>query len=150
MAYGISVRRRVEFCETDMMGIVHFSNFFRYAESAETAFFKSLGVPIIDGGVGWPRVHAEFDFKKPLRFEEEFEVELLVLERRPRSLVYGILIRNAKGEEAARGKLVAACVRTDPVTGALSATVLPEGIAAAIEPAPAEFTAGWMHTPART
>ena len=149
MAYGITVRRRVEFIETDMMGIVHFSNFFRYAEAAETAFFRSLGVPVIDGGVAWPRVHAEFDFKKPLRFEEEFEVELLVLERRPRSLVYGIRIRNANGEEAAVGKLVAACVRTDPETGALSAVALPEAVAAAIDPAPAEFTAAWMRTPAR-
>ena len=47
MAYGITIRRRVEFCETDMMGIVHFSNFFRCAGAAETAFYRSLEVPIM-------------------------------------------------------------------------------------------------------
>ena len=39
MAY----KRRVEFAETDMAGQVHFSNFFRYMEAAEHAFFRSLG-----------------------------------------------------------------------------------------------------------
>ena len=47
MAYGITVRGRVEFCETDMMGIVHFSNFFPYAEAAEPAFYRSLEVPLM-------------------------------------------------------------------------------------------------------
>ena len=47
MVYGVAVRRRVEFCETDMMGIVHFSNFFRYAEAAEPAFYRSLEVSLM-------------------------------------------------------------------------------------------------------
>jgi len=47
MASGITVRRRVEFCERGMMGIVHFSNFFRYAEAAEPAFYRSLEVPLM-------------------------------------------------------------------------------------------------------
>ena len=35
MAYEFKVTRRVEFSETDMVGIVHYSNFFRYMETAE-------------------------------------------------------------------------------------------------------------------
>ena len=46
MAYEFKVRRRVEFSETDMAGIVHYSNFFRYMEAAEHAFFRSLGLSI--------------------------------------------------------------------------------------------------------
>ena len=38
MAYQFCYRRRVEFSETDMAGIMHFSNFFRFKESAESAF----------------------------------------------------------------------------------------------------------------
>jgi acyl-CoA thioester hydrolase len=34
MAFEFKLTRRVEFAETDMAGIVHFSNFFRYMESA--------------------------------------------------------------------------------------------------------------------
>ena len=39
--------RTVEFSETDMAGIVHYSNFFRYMESAEHAFFRALGFSVV-------------------------------------------------------------------------------------------------------
>jgi YbgC/YbaW family acyl-CoA thioester hydrolase len=38
---------RVEFTDTDMAGIVHFSSFFRYMEVTEHAFFRSLGFSIV-------------------------------------------------------------------------------------------------------
>ncbi|MFN0103452.1 MAG: acyl-CoA thioesterase [Bryobacteraceae bacterium] len=139
MAYGITVRRRVEFSETDMVRIVHFSNYFRYIEFAETAFFRSLGISIVNCGVGWPRVHAEFDYKRPLRFEDEVEIALLVRERRARSLVYAISIRKVERDEVrevARGKLVVACVRQDPETGDMASVTIPKEIAQLIEAAP--------------
>ena len=43
MPYEFKHIRRVEFAETDMAGIVHFSNFFRMMEATEHAFFRSLG-----------------------------------------------------------------------------------------------------------
>ena len=70
--------RRVEFAETDMAGIMHFANFFRYMEMAEHAFYRTLGFSVHEtnegGIVGWPRVMARCDFKRPLRFEDEVEV----------------------------------------------------------------------------
>ena len=130
-----------------MVGIVHYSNFFKYMETAEHAFFRSLGMSIAGGGgeaVGWPRVHAECDYRRPLRFEDVVEVELLVKERRERSLVYTFLIRKVTGEEreeVARGGLVVACVRRDAATGAMRSVAIPGEIAALIEPAPAELFA---------
>lgn len=142
MAYSFKIRRRVEFSETDMAGIVHFSNFYRYMESVEHAFFRSLGLSIAPGGeIGWPRVHASFDFRKPLRFEEEFEVELLVKEKRARSLMYTIIVRKLDGAEVARGTLGVACIRKDPETGEMRATPIPDHIAALIDIAPAEAAA---------
>ena len=38
--------RRVEFGETDLAGVVHFANFFRYMESAEVEFLRSRGVSV--------------------------------------------------------------------------------------------------------
>ena len=46
MAYEYKMTRRIEFAETDMAGIVHFSNFFRMMEATEHAFFRSLGLSI--------------------------------------------------------------------------------------------------------
>ena len=152
MAYGITVRRRVEFSETDMVQIVHFSNYFRYIEYAETAFFRSLGISIINCGVGWPRVHAEFDYKRPLRFEDEIEIALLVQERRSRSLAYLVSIRKVEGDsvvEVARGRLVVAAVRADPVPGELTAVAIPDAIATRIESAPDSALEEWVRTPPR-
>ena len=38
--------RRVEFCDTDMAGIAHFSNFFRWMESAEVEFLRQRGLSV--------------------------------------------------------------------------------------------------------
>ena len=46
MPYEQRIRRRVEFSETDMAGIVHYSNFFRYMEAAEHEFFRALGFSV--------------------------------------------------------------------------------------------------------
>ena len=80
MTYQFRQTRRVQFAETDLAGIVHFSNFYRYMEEAEHAFYRSLGFSVHDmprdapgSKVGWPRVHASADFRNPLRFEEEFD-----------------------------------------------------------------------------
>ncbi len=68
-------RGRVAFHETDAAGIVHFANFFRYAEEAETATLASLGLcPSLAAGYAYPRVRAEATYTSPLRFHEAYEV----------------------------------------------------------------------------
>ena len=47
MPYEFKAVRRVEFSDTDMAGIVHFANFFRYMETAEHGFYRSLGFSVI-------------------------------------------------------------------------------------------------------
>ena len=47
MPYEFQLSRRVEFSDTDMAGIMHFSNFFRFMEAAETAFLRSLGLSVV-------------------------------------------------------------------------------------------------------
>ena len=51
MPYEFHSRQRVEFADTDMAGIVHFANFFRYMERAEHEFLRSLGLSVhaVDG-----------------------------------------------------------------------------------------------------
>jgi YbgC/YbaW family acyl-CoA thioester hydrolase len=139
------MNQRVEFAHTDMAGIVHFSNFFRYMENAEHAFFRSLGLSIdttVDGQeYGWPRVHATCDYLRPLRFEEEFEVHLLVRAKKPKSLTYEFVFQKtgeAGGTEVARGSLTVVCVAVDAETGKMKAVTIPEAIASRIEVAPPE------------
>lgn len=144
MAYEHRIVREVEFYHTDMAGIMHFSNFFRFMEAAEHAFFRSLGLSIHTvhpEPLGWPRVHADCDFSYPLRFEDQVEIRLLVREKREKSLVYSFIFRKVNEEphrEVARGSLAVACVRRDSATGKMKAVPIPKSIADQIEVAPEE------------
>lgn len=146
MACQFTLTRQVEFSDTDMAGIMHFTNFFRFMEAAEHAFFRSLGFSIhtkdFGGNLGWPRVHADCDFSYPLRFEDVVEIRLLVREKREKSIVYAFRFHKLNGEparEVARGTLAVACVRRDPVTGQMKAAPIPAEIAAQIDVAPPEL-----------
>ena len=139
MSYEFKLIRRVEFCETDMAGIVHYSNFFRYMESAEHAFYRSLGFSVTlakEGGVkGLPRVHASCDYRAPLRCEDEFEIHLVVREKRSKTLTYDFIFR--KGETlVAQGALTIVCVEFDPTTRSMKSVPLPPLIADKIQVAP--------------
>jgi YbgC/YbaW family acyl-CoA thioester hydrolase len=144
MACEFKLTRRVEFHETDLAGIVHHSNFFRYMEAAEHAFFRSLGFSIathqVEPPVGWPRVRAECDFKSPLRFEDEVEIHLLVEEKKSKALTYRFRLTklNAPAPRlVAQGRLTVVCV-TRNAEGSMTATTIPNEIADKIEAAPAE------------
>jgi len=91
-------RHRVEFFETDLAGIVHFANFYRFMEIAEHDFFRSLGLTVHgrfgDGTVfGWPRVSASCSFKSPAYYEDEIAIHVTVLRRTARSLTTGYEFR---------------------------------------------------------
>ena len=131
--------RRVEFADTDMAGIMHFSAIFRFMESAEHAFFRSLGYSVtlkdLDSSLGLPRVRAEADFRRPFRFEDEVEIELTVLEKRAKLLRYGFKLRKVGDPErfvAAEGSITAVCVRRN-ADGKLAAHELPAELAEKIE-----------------
>ncbi len=143
MPYEFRLTRRVEFSETDMAGIVHYSNFFRYMESAEHAFFRSLGFSIVtrevDPPMGWPRVHASCDYKRPIKFEDEIEIHLLVTGKKSKSLSYEFRFRKLNAdppEEVARGALIVVCVRHEG--GHMKSANIPAAIAGKIEVAPEE------------
>src|SRR5580704_10711892 len=145
MAYEFKAVRRVEFSETDMAGIVHYSNFFRYMETAEHGFFRHLGYSVVmdhfETPVGWPRVHAECEYRQPLRFEDEIEIHMLVSDKKSKSLSYVFKFRKLNGpepKEVARGSLTVVCVTKQP-DGAMAAVHIPKAFADKIEVAPAEL-----------
>ena len=145
MACEFRLVRQVEFSDTDMAGIMHFSNFFKFMEAAEHAFFRSLGLSIHTTEpepLGWPRVHAGCDFSYPLRFEDSVEIRLLVREKREKSIVYAFVFRKLNEQpvrEVARGTLAVACVKREVGTGKLSGVTIPRSIADKIDVAPSEW-----------
>ena len=146
MPHQYTANRTVEFHETDMAGIVHFSNSFRWMESVEHAFFRSLGQTLHtqEHGTmsGWARVHASCDYRAPLKYQDEVEVRLAVREKRPSAITYDFLFtRVAPGERAtvARGSLTAVCVSREPGDERMRAVPMPEDVARLVEIAPPEL-----------
>jgi YbgC/YbaW family acyl-CoA thioester hydrolase len=107
--------RRVLFHETDMAGVVHFSCYFRYMEEAEHALWRAAGLSIArrGGDVGWPRVAAAFDFRRPLYFEDEFDVTVRIAAISTRTIRYTCTIAR-QGETIATGSMTIACVADRP------------------------------------
>lgn len=121
-------KRRVEFAQTDMAGVAHFSEFFRYLESAEHEFLRSVGLSVhraeSDGMVlSWPRVSCGFDFSKPLLFEEEFEIRLRVERFGECSATYVAEIL-VEGDLRARGRCTTVCCAMGP--DGMKAVPMPE------------------------
>ena len=107
--------RRVQFYETDVAGIVHFSWFYRYMEEAEHALWREAGLSIHPAGsdIGWPRVSASFDFHRALRFEDEFDVWLGIVELTARRIRYACVLQK-HNQKVATGSMTIACVRKRP------------------------------------
>ena len=110
-------KRKIEFADTDMAGIVHFTRFFVFMESAEHEFLRSLGTSVAtewDGNkIGWPRLAASCEYFSPLRFEDEVDIRLWVSKKGTKSLIYQFHFTR-QGEDIARGQLTTVCCITNP------------------------------------
>ena len=75
-------QRRVEFNETDMAGIAHFTNYFKYMEEAEHEFLRSRGLSVVlddpKGKLGFPKMKATCDYKRPAMYEEVIDIDVVV------------------------------------------------------------------------
>ena len=125
-----TLTRRVEFSDTDLAGIMHFSNFFRFMESVEHDFYRTLGLKLTrqmpDGStLGWPRVNASCEYKRPLKFEDLVDVTLKVAKKTGKAITYDfIFCKRGETEECARGSLTIVCCAFRD--GKLQATLLPK------------------------
>jgi len=140
MASEFKMHRVVEFVETDMDGIMHFSNYFRYMEMTETAFLRTLGCSVCHPKpfptTGLPRVHAECDYQAPLRFEDEVEIHLRVAAKTEKSLTYDFVFNKLNPPAmpaVATGRLVTVYVVFDPGQNRLVSAPIPADIARKIE-----------------
>ncbi len=155
MPYEFRITRRVEFSETDMEGIMHFSNFFKFMETAEHAFFRSMGYSVVLSRNGLdvclPRVHAECDYFAPLRFEDEVQVHLLVEKKGSRSLTSRFDFHRVGPEQqlVARGRVIIVCAAREK-DGSMKAVPFPKSLAERIQEAPAEILGETAPRPSKT
>ena len=129
-----TTQRRVEWADTDTAGIVHFARFLVFMETAEHRFREALGFPVGQdstngASLGWPRVSASCEYRRPARFGEELEITTRVVEMGTTSLTFGFTVPR-DGTLVAEGRMTSVCCRLEP---RLQPVPIPERMAAAIE-----------------
>jgi acyl-CoA thioester hydrolase len=121
---GVSVeqveRLRVAWVDTDAGGRIHFSNAFRWAEVAETSLMRRLGM--LEGWGDYPRKHAEAEFHRVLRFEDELDVRLGVEQVGRTSITYSWTLER-EGEVCVSGRHTVVSVDRDGRPAPLSEEV---------------------------
>tara|TARA_B100001778_G_scaffold111713_1_gene91495 strand:+ start:476 stop:934 length:459 start_codon:yes stop_codon:yes gene_type:complete len=145
MAYEFTTTKKIEFSETDMAGLVHFSNYFRYMEVAERDFFESLELNLIQSApndlVGYPRTRAECKFSAPLRFGDTVKIHLAIKAIKDRSIDYQFRLfkLDKKGDVSAVAKGHITTIYTElNKDGSLQSKPLPQALLDKIEEAPNE------------
>ncbi len=75
----VAYERKVQYYETDQMGVVHHSNYIRWFEEARVDLLAQLGLTYREmerRGVLIPVLSARADYLKPVRFEDGVRIEL--------------------------------------------------------------------------
>jgi len=129
-----TMTRRVQFAETDLAGVLHFSNYYRYMEELEHAFWRSLGESVVfgdgDGTVSWPRVATSCEYAAPVHFEDELELSLVLTKIGSKSVTYEIAFRRGS-DRIAVGEMTAVCCMMSG--GRFASSAIPDGIRAKLE-----------------
>ena len=112
MSLEFRMTRRVQFAETDLAGVLHFANYFRYMEEIEHAFWRSLGMCVIvedsERSISWPRVAVHCDYRAPAHFEDELELVLQLTKIGHRSLQFKVEFFRGS-TRLAEGRYTTAC-----------------------------------------
>ena len=72
---------KVQYYETDMMGVVHHANYIRWMEEARIDFMEQLGFPYAAmeaGGIVSPVKSVSCEYRKPCTFGDEIRVAVSV------------------------------------------------------------------------
>jgi acyl-CoA thioesterase FadM len=104
----VTLRRRIEWMDTDAAGIYHWTTAFRLAEAAEAALHTGLGIEELTFGAT-PRVRVSAEFRRSLRFNDPVDVSLAVTAVGRTSVRYALTLA-LDGETAAEGEIVSCLI----------------------------------------
>lgn len=110
---------RVRFCDTDMMGVVHHSNYIKYFELTRIEYLRRRGLNYASWtalGLHLPVISCHADFRTPAYLDDLLRVEarLSVLSRVKVGFEYRVSRMTDEGLlEIATGSTLLACVGND-------------------------------------
>ena len=98
---------RVQYYETDSMGIVHHSNYIRYFETARTEMMREAGFPydaMEKAGVWMPVLSVTAEYKMPALYDEVISVFCWIEKLRGASVDLAYEVRGEDGRLCAVGR----------------------------------------------
>ena len=109
--------RKINYYETDKMGITHHSNYIRWMEEARIDFLEQIGfgyAKLEEDGIVSPIVGIECEYKSPTTFGDTVEIKVGVEEFRGVLLVIKYTVTKCgSGELVLTGKTKHCFVNTD-------------------------------------
>ena len=108
---------KVNYYETDKMGITHHSNYIRWMEEARIDFLDQIGFSyarLERDGIISPVVGVECDYKHPTTFDDTVEITVQVEEFRGVKLILRYtMVNTATGDVVLKGKSKHCFVNTE-------------------------------------
>ena len=107
----------IPFQDIDAAGIVFFTHLFRYAHETYEIFMASIGHPLYEyiqqGGLILPLKHAEADYKKPLKYGDNLDINLSVTALSNSSFIITYRCMDESGQLCAEIKTVHVVVNVE-------------------------------------
>ncbi|MDD2490953.1 MAG: thioesterase family protein [Bacteroidales bacterium] len=113
--YISETKLEVRYYETDLMGIVHHSNYIRYFETARSKALKDLALPIEkieELGIMMPVIHIECDYKIPVKMGEEICIVSTIKDIPKVKIIIDSDIFNSKKQKVASGSVTLGFIHT--------------------------------------
>jgi acyl-CoA thioester hydrolase len=108
---SVTIRRTIEWIDTDASGHYHFTSAMRLFEAAEGALLEQLGL-VHDVYARLPRAHVSVDYRRTLYFRDVVDVTVAVISVGTSSVRYSFGV--VRGDDAcAEGEVVAVLVDPD-------------------------------------
>lgn len=106
----------VRYYETDLMGIVHHSNYIRYFECGRNDALVSLGLPIKlveERGIMMPVVNVSCNYKAPAKQGDRLRIESKIKELPKVKLIIETTIYGPQNEIVCTGSVILGFIHSD-------------------------------------
>ncbi len=100
-------KHKIQYYETDKMGITHHSNYIRFMEEARTDFLEQMGWPydkLEESGVASPVISLECKYKSPSTYADELTIEVSVEQIKGARLCIAYKMTGRDGETVCEAK----------------------------------------------
>lgn len=102
------VREKVRFVETDMMGVVHHSNYFRWFEMGRVEYLRKAGVllkEILADGIIFPITDVDCHYRASAKFDDYILVETTLEKISPVKMIFTYrVVKEVDGTLLATGR----------------------------------------------